>query len=103
MMKLLGRFIKKKCKSKTYILLYFTRYVKKANNLDDGIDSKDEADMLLRDLGLGKETNFAYPWRPDSPLTPNFCQEAENFQSDSWNSGEMFPGDNCNEFIFTRA
>ena len=81
----------------------FARYVKKADNLNDGIDTKAESDMLLRDLGLGKETNFAYPWRPDSPLTPNFCEEAENFQSDSFNSAEMFPGDNCNEFIFTRA
>ena len=85
------------------IIFFFTRYVKKADNLNDGIDTKAESDMLLRDLGLGKETNFAYPWRPDSPLTPNFCEEAENFQSDSFNANGMFPGDNCNEFIFTRA
>ena len=73
--------------------------------------------MLLRDLGMGKETSFLYPWRPDK--SPNFCQNADKrsggFVEDAYiefpegyNGGqveetEYRPGKACNEFIFTRA
>ena len=75
--------------------------------------------MLLRDLGMGKETSFSYPWRPDK--SPNFCQNADKrsgpggFVEDAYieyppgyNGGlvewtEYRPGKACNEFIFTRA
>ena len=60
----------------------------------------DKANKFLHDLGLGKETNFKYPWRPDG--SPDFCEEAENFLAGSWNP-LGFPEKKCNEFIFTRA
>ena len=70
--------------------------------------NKETLDKLLRDLGLGKETNFAYPWRPDN--SPNMCWNAHNsFEPNAWNDDgttddkDDFIGEKCNEFIFTRA
>ena len=57
--------------------------------------------MKLRDLGLGRLTNFKYPWRPDKAVMPNLCEKAIDGVDDMWTSNK--PGDGCNEFIFTRA
>ena len=72
---------------------------------DNGvIKEREKLDTLLRDLGMGKETSFSYPWRPDK--SPNFCKNATQFIDDAYieyNSEEGNPGKACNEFIFTRA
>ena len=86
---------------------YFVRYVKPSLT---SIETEAQADQFLRDLGLGKETNFNYPWRPDG--SPMFCKDAD-FLAETWKDtsftfeGETiergYPDKNCNEFIFTRA
>ena len=59
----------------------------------------------IRDLGLGKETNFKYPWNPsDSPI---ICEKAQELLApggdEYWNSVGGYPGAKCNEFIFSQA
>ena len=72
---------------------------------------------LLRDLGLGKETQFSYPWNPSN--SPSMCEKALEFlDGDLWidtidKDGKIMkdyngkiiknPGEACNEFVFTRA
>ena len=72
--------------------MFLHRYVKNLNE-----------NKLLRDLGLGRETNFKYPWRPDQSPIPEMCKDPINGVNDMWDTGSNIPGTGCNEFIFTRA
>ena len=61
----------------------------------------DPIKMTLRDLGLGRKTNFKYPWRPDQSPIPNLCEKDIVGVNNMWDGDK--PGTGCNEFIFTRA
>ena len=50
-------------------------------------------DKVYYDLGLGKRTNFKYPWWPKT--SPDFCANAVT----DFGIGKL----ECNEFYFTRA
>ena len=91
-------------------LRYFEASHDWKNLVDTDAGTGDKIKMLLRDLGLGKETHFQYPWRPDG--SPDLCADAHaDFSSGSSitikdATGKVidaFPGRQCNEFIFTRA
>ena len=65
---------------------------------------------LIRDLGLGKETNFKYPWNPKT--SPIICKQAQqkygsgSNNQDFWvdlGGGKGYPGEKCHEYIFTKA
>ena len=86
-------------------------YTEPENEFKDETPQRDQLLMLLRDLGMGKETQFRYPWRPDK--SPDFCKNADN-QHGGWmkdayiefnteDGKKGYPGKACNEFIFTRA
>ena len=60
---------------------------------------------LLRDLGLGKETNFEYPWHPKAADNDNVCKDP-TFKEEipgTWDTTQDLPGTKCSEYIFTRA
>ena len=69
----------------------------------------------IRDIGLGKETKFKYPWNPQN--SPSMCEEAqiqydtiepkplpgeENYRA-YWNWDWKYLGPDCNEFIFSKV
>ena len=54
----------------------------------------------LLELGMGL---IQYPWHPKN--SPKLCQEAF-FVANNWvdeGNGEGYPGEDCNEFEFTRS
>ena len=75
-----------------------------------------KTDVLLNDLGLGKETQFAYPWYPDPNPMPDasLCETAQKLSDEEKNAkfpdkgasssffSETLPAKDCNEFVFTR-
>ena len=77
----------------------------------NGVSKTDgvKTDPLLRDLGLGKETQFSYPWYPD-PNANSLCEKAKSYTADKFpdSVGNLFyedgkPAKDCNEFVFTRV
>ena len=73
-----GRFLLK--------ILPFCRYT----DLDGDLTPNEK---VLYDLGLGRKTNFKYPWQPEA--SPDFCLNAVT----EFGIGSL----QCNEFYFTRA
>ena len=66
-----------------------------------GITADEQANKEeLLELGMGL---VEYPWHPKN--SPKLCQEAF-FVANNWvdeGNGEGYPGEDCNEFEFTRS
>ena len=62
--------------------------------------------LRLSDLGIGKFVPIQYPWNPKN--SPNLCKNAgkavdETGQKNEDNTKNIYPGTDCDEFVFTKS